>query len=436
MTASPVLLALALPLLALAPEAMAQTAAGPSQPSITQSINESVSVTLAGNTRPEAQNLANDRGIVPDSSDGARVSAITTAGGAAAGGTSANRSVARSEFVQLPPLAVRSRPHRSTAGGADGSPGGRGTPLPLRYCYVCSTYFHRALRRQRSGALGTANGAARFGAPGPHSRSGMRALALHENYQLRGVSMDEHGLVPEQLDRTFTETGAHVLYCMPTLQTPTASTMPVERRKEIVEIIKNHNAFLVEDDAYGFLCDPPIPPLSALLPERSFYIVSFAKCLVPGLRIGAMVIPPTFRDRCINALRSTGWMATPIIVEAVSRLIDGGQVEEQVQHKRETVARRHAMAKRILGDRISVNPGPPGFHIWLKIPAGRRTSSLIAQAAVAGVTIAAPDVLTSLDAMSNGVRLCLGTPETDDDVEFALMTVRDILDKAEAMSFV
>ena len=67
MTASPVLLALALPLLALAPEAMAQTAAGPSQPSITQSINQSVSVTLAGNTRPEAQNLANDRGIVPDS---------------------------------------------------------------------------------------------------------------------------------------------------------------------------------------------------------------------------------------------------------------------------------------------------------------------------------------------------------------------------------
>ena len=95
------------------------------------------------------------------------------------------------------------------------------------------------------------------------------------------------------------------------------------------------------------------------------------------------------------------------------------------------------MAKRILGDRISVNPGPPGFHIWLKIPA--RAQDLIPYSAgseMAGVTIAAPDVLTSLDAMSNGVRLCLGTPETDDDVEFALMTVRDILDKAEAMSFV
>lgn len=67
MTAASLLLALVLPLLALAPEALAQTAVGPSQPLITQSINESVSVTLAGNTRPEAQNLANDRGIVPDS---------------------------------------------------------------------------------------------------------------------------------------------------------------------------------------------------------------------------------------------------------------------------------------------------------------------------------------------------------------------------------
>ena len=31
-------------------------------------------------------------------------------------------------------------------GGAAGSPGGRGAPLPLRCCYVRSTYFHRALR--------------------------------------------------------------------------------------------------------------------------------------------------------------------------------------------------------------------------------------------------------------------------------------------------
>lgn len=266
--------------------------------------------------------------------------------------------------------------------------------------------------------------------------SGMRALAAHENYRLTGIGMDEHGLIPEQLDQAFADTGARVLYCMPTLQTPTASTMTATRREAILEIIRNHNAYLIEDDAYGFLCDPPIPPLSRSLPERSFYIVSFAKCLAPGLRIGAMVTPPAFRDRCINALRSTGWMATPVMAEVVSRLINAGQVEEQVKSKRVIAARRHGLATEILGKLISARAATPAFHIWLKMPAGRTTSSLITQCAMAGVTIAGPEVLRSFDPMSNGVRLCLGTPETDADVEFALLTVRRILHNTDAMSFV
>lgn len=266
--------------------------------------------------------------------------------------------------------------------------------------------------------------------------SGIRALANHQGYRLRGVQMDEHGLVPHHLDRAFTETGARVVYCMPTLQTPIGATMPAERREAIIEIVRKHDAFLIEDDAYGFLCDPPMPPLSARMPERSFYVVSFAKCLAPGLRIGALVAPPAYRDRCINGLRSTGWMATPVMAEVVSQLIDSGRLEDQLRRKREAAARRHALAQHILGAHLPMKALTPAFHIWLQMPAGRTTASLIAQAAAAGITIATPDALQSFDPMSNGVRLCLGAPETDADVEFALQTVANILDTAETMSFV
>ena len=52
---------------AFQPLAYAQTSPGPARPLITQSINEGNLVVLEGNTRPEAKNPANDRGIVPDS---------------------------------------------------------------------------------------------------------------------------------------------------------------------------------------------------------------------------------------------------------------------------------------------------------------------------------------------------------------------------------
>jgi DNA-binding transcriptional MocR family regulator len=266
--------------------------------------------------------------------------------------------------------------------------------------------------------------------------SGMRALSIHARYQLRGIAMDEHGLVPEQLDRAFSETGARVIFCTPSLQTPTGLMMPVERREEVINVIRDRDAFLIEDDAYGFLCDPPVPALSTRIPERSFYIMSFAKCIEPGLRIGAMAVPSTFRDRSINAMRSTGWMATPIMAEVVSRIIESGEINEQILAKRHAAAHRHALAQRILGDLITFKGNVSAFHVWVKMPAGRSLSSLVAQAAAAGVTIAAPDVIESSDPISNGVRLCLGALETETDIERALTAVRNILSSAEAMSFV
>ncbi|MFN3656613.1 MAG: PLP-dependent aminotransferase family protein [Pseudolabrys sp.] len=265
--------------------------------------------------------------------------------------------------------------------------------------------------------------------------SGMRALAHHAGYRLRGVGMDEHGLLPEQLDRAFAETGARLVYCMPTLQTPTGSVMPPQRRDEIIEIVRKHDGFLVEDDAYGFLCEPPLTPLSARMPERCFYVVSFAKCLAPGLRVGAMVAPPAFRDRAINALRATGWMAAPLMAEVVARVMENGELERQIAQKRAAAARRQALAQRILGDRIRIDAAAPGFHVWLPMPAGRNAATLVMQAAMAGITIATPDALQSFDPMSNGVRLCLGAPPSDTDVEAALRAVRSILDSAEAISF-
>lgn len=266
--------------------------------------------------------------------------------------------------------------------------------------------------------------------------SGMMALALLEGLNLRGVTMDRHGLLPERLDEAFRETGSRVLYCTPTLQTATGALMPVERRREIAEIVAAHNAYIVEDDAYGFLCETPVPPLSSFLPERSFYVVSFAKCMAPGLRIGAMVAPPAFRDRCVNAIRSTGWMANAIMAEAVVRLIRDGRLEQQIARKREEARVRTDLARSILGDVLDLMSDVPAFHVWMQMPAGRTTTSLMSQAAHAGVTIVSPSALQPFDNLSNGLRLCLGGPQREADLVTALETVRSILDEVEVMSMV
>ena len=110
--------------------------------------------------------------------------------------------------------------------------------------------------------------------------------------------------------------------------------------------MRRHDAYLLEDDAYGYLLSPPLPPISRLIPERSFYIVSFAKCLAPGLRIAAMIAPEAFRDRSINALRATGWMAVPVMAEVVARLIHERRPRPpgQTQARQGRDPRRHRAA--------------------------------------------------------------------------------------------
>jgi DNA-binding transcriptional MocR family regulator len=269
-----------------------------------------------------------------------------------------------------------------------------------------------------------------------YTYSGMLALSAQSGYRLHGVATDAQGLVPEQLDRAFAETKARVLYCMPTLQTPMGSVMPAKRRQAIAEIVRRHDAYLLEDDAYGYLLSPPLAPISKLIPERSFYIVSFAKCLAPGLRIAAMIAPEAFRDRSINALRATGWMAVPVMAEVVARLINNGGLARQAKLKRDKAAIRDGIARRILKEWLPPATGVPGFHLWLPLPAGRTLAALIAQAAQAGITLAPPGALRRVENESLGVRLCLGAPATEADLERALIEIRRILEMAEAISFV
>ena len=227
-----------------------------------------------------------------------------------------------------------------------------------------------------------------------------------------------------------------MVFATPTLQTPTGTTMSLERRKEIADVIRSRDAFLVEDDVYAFLFDPAPRPISPLIPERTFYITSFAKCLDPGLRIGSMVVPDAFRDRSINAVRATGWMASPIMAELVVRLIHSGDLNRQVLLKREVAASRNAIADEVLDNWLPVFSKTPGFHRWLPLPAGRSLIALVAQAAQAGITLAPPGALQQVERGTLGVRLCLGHPKSDDELRRALVILRRILESAEEMSFV
>ena len=122
--------------------------------------------------------------------------------------------------------------------------------------------------------------------------SGMKSLANFLHIRLRGLAMDEEGIRADALEAACATTDAKALYCMPTLQNPTAAVMSERRRQEIAAIAESYGLAVVEDDSYGFLL-PEVKALSAYAMSKKnfFYLTGTSKSLAPGLRIGFLLSP-------------------------------------------------------------------------------------------------------------------------------------------------
>jgi 2-aminoadipate transaminase len=111
------------------------------------------------------------------------------------------------------------------------------------------------------------------------------------------MDTDDNGLIPESLDRVLASGKVKFIYLVPTFQNPTGRTIPLERRRQIADIIKKYNALLVEDDPYGALRyrGQAITPIKALAPDNVVYISTLSKVFAPGLRIGFSHAPEQIR---------------------------------------------------------------------------------------------------------------------------------------------
>src|SRR5215469_1474616 len=140
---------------------------------------------------------------------------------------------------------------------------------------------------------------------------GLRTLAEHAGYRLKGLQLDDQGLVPDALDRAAASSGARVVYVTPTLHNPTGRTMSRGRREEIVRVARARDLWIVEDDVYALYADPgSVTPLAALAPERTLYVSSLSKSLSMGLRVGVVLTPGADPlERVLRALRATAYSA-------------------------------------------------------------------------------------------------------------------------------
>ncbi|TIW16997.1 MAG: PLP-dependent aminotransferase family protein, partial [Mesorhizobium sp.] len=170
--------------------------------------------------------------------------------------------------------------------------------------------------------------------------SGFKAIAAAHHFTLVPVEMDGEGIDPEALKQAC-RSGARVIYCMPTLQSPTARTMSLARRRRIAELAEELDLIVIEDDVYGFFFTERPVPIASLAPDRTFYVTSYSKCIAPGFRLGTLTVPTAQIAQAELLLHASAWFVAPMLGEAVVRLIENGKLEEVLRERRRQALERY-----------------------------------------------------------------------------------------------
>ena len=236
---------------------------------------------------------------------------------------------------------------------------------------------------------------------------GLRAAAEQLNRKTIAVETDADGMLPEALDKACRKHHARLLYLNPTLQNPTAHTMPAARRLALAHVAQRCGVHIIEDDPYWPLASEAPPPLAHYAPGHVSYIATLSKCLAPGLRMAYTVIPDTqLRERFLQALRAFSLMATPVTTALATQWIHDGSAHALLAGVRSEADARQEVVRTILTG--SSHPGSDGIHVWFSLPSYWTSRELADTARAQGVAVTASDAFHDSHP-PNAIRISLGS---------------------------
>jgi 2-aminoadipate transaminase len=189
------------------------------------------------------------------------------------------------------------------------------------------------------------------------------------------VPMDDQGMMVDELPGILEGDHKHrLLYVLPNFHNPAGTTLPLDRREQLVELARKHDLIIIEDDPYGELRyeGEDITPIFRLAPERTIYLSTFSKTLSPGIRLAWIVAPKPIIARLVQAKQGADLHTGTFVQMIANDICQRGILRQHVKRLRvEYASRRDAMLDSLtehMPEGVNWTKPLGGLFLWVRTP--------------------------------------------------------------------
>lgn len=217
------------------------------------------------------------------------------------------------------------------------------------------------------------------------------------------------------------------LYVIPDFQNPTAHVMSEAGRRMVARLAAEEGLFIIEDGVTRLLAAEPLPTIYSLAPERTFFILSLSKVLLPALRMAYVLCPSAYGGRLTDIVSSLHLSQSELLAELTARLLVSGTAEALIAARRDGARRRNAIAEEVLQG-YTLLGSAESLSRWLVLPAGMTGTAVESAAKQKGVAVYGDAHFAVGPASSQyGVRLAVAAPADDEELAEGLRRLRTVL---------
>jgi 2-aminoadipate transaminase len=197
--------------------------------------------------------------------------------------------------------------------------------------------------------------------------------------ELVPVAIDDEGMRMDDLERVLQhqvdiDRKPAFIYTTASYQNPTGTSQPVERRQRLLQLARQHQIPIVEDDTYADISfEPPrVPAIYALAePGEVMYIGSFSKILGPGVRLGFFIASEAISSRLMPWKLDGG---TSMLSQLVAAEYFKDHLWEHIEEGRQSVKdKRNTLLDALETEfgnvpEMSWTRPEGGLFLWVRLP--------------------------------------------------------------------